>query len=122
MSDAKLLGSKEIYKGRIIDVRLDTVACERDGIPVVRRPTGGRAVYHAQEVTYSFVARFEDLPVEPAVGDTYRFVAEALVQGLVSLGVAIEGLAGVVRPARRGERESGRHRESRVKSAGSAIV
>jgi lipoate-protein ligase A len=83
-----------------VDVRLDAASCERDGIPVIRRPTGGRAVYHAQEVTYSFAARFADLPVGPTVGDTYRFVAEALVQGLISLGVPAE----VWRPGPRGER------------------
>src|SRR6266576_7340028 len=29
--------------------------CEQQGIAVVRRPTGGRAVYHRDEFTYSIV-------------------------------------------------------------------
>ncbi|HEY8674210.1 MAG TPA: hypothetical protein VIM76_10690, partial [Candidatus Dormibacteraeota bacterium] len=33
------------------DVVLD--ACARDGVDVVRRPSGGRAVLHDQEVTYT---------------------------------------------------------------------
>src|SRR5450759_3314204 len=34
---------------------VDTEACVRDGVDVVRRPSGGRAVLHDQEVTYSVV-------------------------------------------------------------------
>src|ERR1019366_3935657 len=42
----------------IEDVDLD--ACARDGVDVVRRPSGGRAVLHDQEVTYSVVCRSTD--------------------------------------------------------------
>jgi lipoate-protein ligase A len=34
---------------------LDLEACARDGIEVVRRITGGGAIFHDDEVTYSFV-------------------------------------------------------------------
>src|SRR5580704_9180334 len=40
------------------DVNLE--ACERDGVDVVRRPSGGRAVLHDQEVTYCVVCRSSD--------------------------------------------------------------
>src|SRR5579859_8229925 len=36
--------------------RYDRDAIERRGIPVVRRPTGGRAVWHQHEVTYAVAA------------------------------------------------------------------
>ncbi len=42
----------------IDDVNLG--ACARDGIDVVRRPSGGRAVLHDQEVTYSVVCKSTD--------------------------------------------------------------
>ncbi len=32
---------------------LDAARCAREGIDVVRRPTGGRAILHAEELTYS---------------------------------------------------------------------
>lgn len=35
---------------------IQTAACEEAGIELVRRPTGGRAVYHRDEFTYSFVS------------------------------------------------------------------
>jgi lipoyl(octanoyl) transferase len=57
---------------------------ERRGIDVVRRPTGGRAVLHARELTYSAV-----LP-ERLLGSprrAYRAINEALVEGLGRLGV-----------------------------------
>jgi lipoate-protein ligase A len=88
--------------GRMEDAtrNLDLAALERDGIPLVRRPTGGRAVFHAEEMTYAFAARSTDLPVEATVRDVYRFVSSALVEGLRCLGVpaevwpAVEGAAG----------------------------
>ena len=39
---------------------VDFEACARDGVDVVRRPSGGRAVLHDQEVTYAVVCRSTD--------------------------------------------------------------
>lgn len=57
------------------------------GPPFVRRPTGGRAVVHAREVTYAVV-----LPERAWGGPraSYRRIHQALVQGLRGLGVAAE--------------------------------
>lgn len=60
------------------------------GIDCVRRPTGGRAVYHAgiaEELTYSVVA---PIGVPPFVGrgrDAYRRIHSALAAALIELGV-----------------------------------
>ena len=40
------------------DVNLE--ACARDGVDIVRRPSGGRAVLHDAEVTYCVVCRASD--------------------------------------------------------------
>src|SRR5258706_10952663 len=54
------------------------------GIDVVRRPTGGRALLHYREVTYSVTG-------PAASGDTlseaYQRVNRILLEGLTSLGV-----------------------------------
>lgn len=62
----------------------DLSAAEEAGIAFVRRPTGGRAVLHHQEVTYSVTA-----PVRALGGlrEAYRRINEGLVAGLRALGV-----------------------------------
>jgi lipoate-protein ligase A len=57
------------------------------GIDIVRRPTGGSAVYHDRELTYAVA-----LPVGPLGGPraTYAAVNQALAAGLRRLGIAAE--------------------------------
>lgn len=65
--------------------RYDLDALRERGIEVVRRPTGGRAVLHDRELTYSVVV------AEGALGgprDAYALVNRALLAGLRRLGVA----------------------------------
>ncbi|MDZ7292373.1 MAG: lipoate--protein ligase family protein [candidate division KSB1 bacterium] len=68
---------------------IDLAKCEKAGIDVVRRPTAGRAILHAQEVTYSVVIPathpwFEILPL-----DLYRRLSEAIAVGLRYLGAEV---------------------------------
>ena len=58
------------------------------GYEWLRRPTGGRAVLHTAEVTYSIVAPIADKQVGGSVLDAYRAISNALVAGLDALGVA----------------------------------
>ena len=61
------------------------------GFDVVRRPTGGRAVWHQHEVTYSAVIRLELLPPgETSVMSAYRLLSGGLNAGLRDLGVPVE--------------------------------
>lgn len=54
----------------------------------VRRPTGGRAIWHQHEITYSVVLREELLPRETrTVLGSYQWLSRALIQGLQTLGV-----------------------------------
>lgn len=69
----------------------DRAALRARGIDVVRRPTGGRAVLHHRELTYSVAVRDGALG---APRDAYRAVNRALVAGLARLGVAAELHAG----------------------------
>src|SRR5260370_1330048 len=38
-----------------VEKELELERCERQRVAIVRRPTGGRAVYHRDEFTYSIV-------------------------------------------------------------------
>jgi len=57
----------------------------RKGIGLVRRPTGGRAVLHDDELTYSVVVPIRMFGTPRAA---YRLINEILVDGLVRLGAA----------------------------------
>jgi lipoate-protein ligase A len=59
----------------------------RAGIAVVRRPTGGRAVLHDREVTYSVTAAAADAG---ALRESYERINRLLVDGLRSLGVDVD--------------------------------
>lgn len=54
------------------------------GYDLVRRPTGGRAVLHDNELTYSFVGS-EGLGV--SILDAYEQICRGLIEGLESFGV-----------------------------------
>jgi lipoate-protein ligase A len=61
---------------------LDEIA--RRQIDVVRRPTGGRALLHWREVTYSVAAPY---PKGELLDDAYRAINRILLEGLRILGV-----------------------------------
>lgn len=64
----------------------DPALIERRGFGVVRRPTGGRAILHLREITYSVAG-----PVDGAgdLHESYRLINRLLVTGLSSLGIPV---------------------------------
>jgi lipoate-protein ligase A len=68
---------------------IDREACEERGFGLVRRLTGGRAVLHQHELTYSVVAPVSDPRVSGGVLESYRKISAALVAGLRSLGADV---------------------------------
>lgn len=71
------------------DRDVDREACRARGIAVIRRITGGRAVLHDAEVTYS-VAAPAGLPGFGAgLDEAYRMVAAGLIAGLRLLGLSV---------------------------------
>jgi lipoate-protein ligase A len=59
-------------------------------LDVVRRPTGGRAILHHREVTYSVTAPLEGASLH----ETYSSINRILQLGLSTLGVLVEAAAG----------------------------
>jgi len=69
-------------------VRLDV--CKERDIPLIRRPTGGKAVLHQHELTYSLVGSDHDPLLSGNVVESYRKISGALLAALASLGVQAE--------------------------------
>jgi lipoate-protein ligase A len=78
--------------GRFQDMKaaVNAEACRQNGFDVVRRITGGRAVLHREELTYSIIARTDDPFFPPSIPGTYRVIAAGLVAGLRHLGLPAE--------------------------------
>lgn len=70
--------------------------CRREGIDVVRRPTGGRALLHHLELTYAVAAPLGTGPLPRGLQDAYRLICGALVQAMRDLGVHAELTGGDV--------------------------
>ncbi len=64
---------------------IDLEECARRGFAWIRRPTGGRAVLHQHELTYSFVAPRALLG--ESVGRSHEQISRALALGLQRLGL-----------------------------------
>ncbi|MEI7474124.1 MAG: lipoate--protein ligase family protein [bacterium] len=71
---------------------LDSVGveyCQNNNIDVLRRITGGRAVLHHLEITYSFVCKADFLEKGSTVISSYKEISEALIVGLDLLGIKL---------------------------------
>jgi len=60
--------------------------CQKRGVDVVRRMTGGKMVLHHLEVTYSVASSRTDIFTATLEG-SYRLISEALVRGLELMGL-----------------------------------
>jgi lipoate-protein ligase A len=83
---------------------VDEAACRRSGVDVVRRPSGGRAILHTDELTYSIALLQSDPRTEGGVLEGYRRLSRGLLAGLRDLDVAAVQV-------------TGRHREEGTASA-----
>ena len=70
--------------------------CAEHGIDVIRRPTGGRALLHHLELTYTLVAPLGQAPIPRHLQEAYRLICEPLVHASRSLGVDAELTSGEV--------------------------
>jgi len=72
------------------ETAVNAEACKRLGYDIVRRITGGRAVLHDKELTYSIIARTNDPLFPDTVLGTYKVIATGLLAGLRNLGIPAE--------------------------------
>lgn len=83
---------------------VDLARLKARGWGLVRRPTGGRAILHTDELTYSVIAPMEEPRVVGGVIESYRQLSAGLLRGLERLGLQARadrktaGAAGPVNP------------------------
>jgi lipoate-protein ligase A len=66
---------------------LNLEQCGNMGVDIVRRLTGGKAVFHNDEITYSVVAGAQEKSFPANILGTYKVISDCLVQGLANLGI-----------------------------------
>lgn len=76
---------------------IDLAAAEGKGYDVVRRPTGGRAILHTDELTYSVAAAASEPLMHGGIMDAYLRLSDGLLAGLHELGLRADRAAGHIR-------------------------
>jgi len=76
------------YFQKMTDIDIDY--CQERGIPIVRRPTGGRAILHDYEITYSFSIKTDSGIFSKGLLDSYEKISKAFSLALSKIGLAPE--------------------------------
>jgi len=72
--------------GRYQDMNeIDIEYCTENSIDIVRRITGGKAVLHEKELTYTFIIDKDVMP--RSIIESYKIISSAIIQGLRVLGL-----------------------------------
>jgi lipoate-protein ligase A len=74
----------------VADADTDKINTRKWGL--VRRPTGGRAILHADELTYAVCAPEDDEIVHGGVLESYRKISRGLLEALAFLGITADSL------------------------------
>ena len=69
---------------------IDRLALEAHGWDLVRRPTGGKAILHVDELTYAIIAPAGHPALRGGVLTSYRRLSRGLTAGLARLGLEVD--------------------------------
>ncbi|WP_428909091.1 lipoate--protein ligase family protein [Niallia sp. Krafla_26] len=70
-----------------VEKEIDMEVVKDQNIGFVRRPTGGRAVLHEHELTYSVIVSEEHPDMPKTVTEAYRVISEGILKGFHQLGL-----------------------------------
>lgn len=69
---------------------LDLAAIRRDGLEWVKRPTGGRAVLHHNDLTYSCTFSKNNVAMGRTISETYSIITACIISGLKNCGISCD--------------------------------
>jgi lipoyl(octanoyl) transferase len=69
---------------------INVEACRRHSVDIVRRPTGGKAVLHENDLTYAVIASEHNPLFPPDILGTYKVISSCIAEGLSELGIEAE--------------------------------
>jgi lipoyl(octanoyl) transferase len=69
--------------------QIDRDRLQKSGWEIVRRPTGGRAILHTDELTYSVAAALDETAFQGGVLASYRFISAGLINALERIGLQV---------------------------------
>ncbi len=73
-----------------VNGKIDVKGARQHGIELVRRQTGGRAVLHDQELTYSVLVSEDHEAMPASVKGAYLAISHGLLEGFKNLGIEAE--------------------------------
>ena len=76
-----------IGRNEVLDQGINLVECKNIGIPVIRRVTGGQAVLHGYDMTYSFVGSILNSSFSGNVLENYRNISKGFYKFFKKLGL-----------------------------------
>lgn len=73
-----------------VDATVDHEALRRRAVACIRRPTGGRAVLHDDDITYSCIFPVGSPGMGTTIAETYHVISRCLTAGLARCGIVVE--------------------------------
>lgn len=76
-----------------LEKEINLQKCKELNIDCVRRITGGRAVLHDNELTYSIVVGENNELIDSSIKESYKFMSQGIVKGFEIEGIEVDNLS-----------------------------